>query len=43
LTEFFPELLRRFDVEVLGEKLDFHPSIAFRGLNTLNVRLHPYG
>jgi pimeloyl-[acyl-carrier protein] synthase len=41
LTEFFPELLRRFDVEVLDDKLDFHPSIAFRGLNTLNVRLHP--
>ncbi|HTT83797.1 MAG TPA: cytochrome P450 [Rhizomicrobium sp.] len=43
LVEFFPELLRRFDIEVLDEKLDFHPSIAFRGLNTLNLRLHPRG
>lgn len=40
LTEFFPELLRRFDVEILDQKLDFHSSISFRGLNTLHVRLH---
>jgi pimeloyl-[acyl-carrier protein] synthase len=39
LTEFFAEFFRRFDVTVLDDKLDFHSSIAFRGLNTLNVRL----
>jgi pimeloyl-[acyl-carrier protein] synthase len=39
LVEFFPELLRRFDVELVDEKLDFHPSIAFRGLNSLHLRL----
>jgi pimeloyl-[acyl-carrier protein] synthase len=43
LIEFFPELLRRYDVEVLDERLDWHPSIAFRGLNSLNLRLHPRG
>ncbi|HLY56666.1 MAG TPA: cytochrome P450 [Stellaceae bacterium] len=41
LVEFFPELLRRYDVEVLDRHLDWHPSIAFRGLNSLHVRLHP--
>lgn len=39
LTEFFPEFLRRFDVEVLDNKLDFNSSISFRGLNTLNLKL----
>jgi cytochrome P450 len=39
LVEFFPELTRRFDVELVDEKLDFHPSIAFRGLNSLHLRL----
>ncbi len=41
LVEFFPELLRRFDIEIVDEKLDFHPSIAFRGLNSLHLRLRP--
>jgi pimeloyl-[acyl-carrier protein] synthase len=39
LTEFFPEFLRRFDVEILDKDLDFNSSISFRGLNTLNVKL----
>jgi pimeloyl-[acyl-carrier protein] synthase len=39
LGEFFQEFFRRFDVEILDSRLDFHSSIAFRGLNTLNVRL----
>jgi pimeloyl-[acyl-carrier protein] synthase len=41
LSEFFPELLARFDVEMLDEELDFGPTMAFRGLESLNVRLHP--
>jgi cytochrome P450 len=41
LAEFFPELLRRFDLELLDDRLDFQPALAFRGLNTLNLRLSP--
>ncbi|HLY58222.1 MAG TPA: cytochrome P450 [Stellaceae bacterium] len=41
LTEFFPELVRRFDPELLDERLDFGLSVSFRGLETLNLRLHP--
>jgi pimeloyl-[acyl-carrier protein] synthase len=41
LGEFFPELVRRFDVELLDKRLDFSPVMSFRGLETLHVRLHP--
>ena len=41
LTEFFPELLRRFDMEVLDQRLDFTPALAFRGLKSLRIRVHP--
>jgi cytochrome P450 len=41
LAEFFPELVRRFDLELLDTKLDFGPTMGFRGLDTLNLRLHP--
>jgi pimeloyl-[acyl-carrier protein] synthase len=41
LSEFFPELLARFDIEMLDKELDFGPTMAFRGLESLNVRLHP--
>jgi pimeloyl-[acyl-carrier protein] synthase len=41
LGEFFPELVRRFDVELLDKRLDFSPVMSFRGLDTLHIRLHP--
>lgn len=41
LAEFFPELVRRFDLELLDKKLNFGPTMGFRGLDTLNLRLHP--
>lgn len=41
LGEFFPEFLRRFDAEVLDERLNFGLSLSFRGLETLNLRLTP--
>lgn len=42
LTEFFGELVKRFEgAELLDEKLDFMPQIAFRGLNQLKVRMKP--
>ena len=41
LAEFFPELVRRFDLELLDTKLDFGPTPMFRGLNSLHMRLHP--
>ena len=41
LTEFFPPFLERFDVELLDDELKFAPSVAFRGLTSLMVRLHP--
>jgi len=41
LGEFFPELVRRFDLELLDERLNFGPTLGFRGLETLNLRLHP--
>lgn len=41
LSEFFPAFLNRFDVEILDETLDYAPGAAFRGLASLNVRLHP--
>lgn len=41
LAEFFPELVRRFDLELLDQRLSFGPIMGFRGLDTLNLRLHP--
>ena len=41
LGEFFPELVRRFDLELLDTRLDFGPTPMFRGLNSLRMRLHP--
>ena len=41
LTEFFPSFLSRFEPEMLDAELDFGPSLAFRGLETLRLRLHP--
>jgi cytochrome P450 len=41
LGEFFPEWVKRFDVELLDKQLDFSPVMSFRGLETLNVRLTP--
>jgi pimeloyl-[acyl-carrier protein] synthase len=41
LGEFFPEWVRRFDVELLDERLNFGPTMAFRGLETLNLRVRP--
>jgi cytochrome P450 PksS len=40
LSEFFPEFLRRFDPEMVEDRLDFATPLAFRGLNTLRLRLH---
>lgn len=40
LTEFFPAFLDRFEPEMLDAELDFGPSLAFRGLETLRLRLH---
>jgi len=40
LCEFFPEFFARFpDAKVLDERLDFQPSLSFRGLNSLHMRL----
>jgi pimeloyl-[acyl-carrier protein] synthase len=41
LAEFFPELVRRFDIELRDKRLDFSPVMSFRGLETLHVRLIP--
>lgn len=41
LGEFFPEFLRRFDAEVLDERLNFGLSLSFRGLESLRLRLIP--
>ena len=41
LGEFFPELVRRFEPEMLDRHLDFATTLGFRGLNTLHVRLRP--
>jgi pimeloyl-[acyl-carrier protein] synthase len=41
LTEFFPSFLARFEPEMLSAELDFGPSLAFRGLESLRLRLHP--
>jgi pimeloyl-[acyl-carrier protein] synthase len=42
LGEFFPEVLRRFEPELLDKRLDFGLSLSFRGVETLNMRLTPY-
>ena len=41
LAEFFPELVRRFDIEMLEKVLHFGPTMGFRGLDTLRLKLHP--
>ena len=41
LAEFFPELVRRFDIELLDRRLEFSPVMSFRGLERLHVRFHP--
>jgi pimeloyl-[acyl-carrier protein] synthase len=41
LGEFFPEALRRFDLEMLDKRLDFGLSLSFRGVETLHLRLTP--
>ncbi len=41
LAEFFPEFVRRFDFEMLDPKLHFGPTMGFRGLEKLRLRLHP--
>ena len=44
LTVFFDELVKRFEgAELLDQKLDFMPQIAFRGLYQLNVRMKRRG
>ena len=44
LVEFFGELVKRFEsAELLDDKLDFMPQIAFRGLYQLNVRMKQRG
>jgi hypothetical protein len=40
LEEFFKALVQRFDgIEVLDDRPDWHTSLAFRGLRSLNTRL----
>lgn len=42
LSEFFPALSRTVGrIEVLDRQLDWSPGLSFRGLHTLNVKLHP--
>ncbi len=42
LEEFFKALVQRFDgIELLDDRLDWHTSLAFRGLRSLNTRLIP--
>jgi hypothetical protein len=36
----FPELLRRYEPEMLDERLNFGHSLGFRGVEALNIRLH---
>jgi pimeloyl-[acyl-carrier protein] synthase len=40
LNEFFPRFLERFDVEVLDKELNYAAPVAFRGLQSLTVKLH---
>ena len=39
LSEFFPALVQRFDIELPDDRLDFSGALGFRGLETLNVRM----
>jgi cytochrome P450 len=39
LTEFFPQLVRRFDIAVESSQLEFSSNFAVRSLKTLSVRL----
>jgi pimeloyl-[acyl-carrier protein] synthase len=42
MQEFFAELVRRFDgIELQDEDLQWHSSLAFRGLRSLKLRLIP--
>jgi cytochrome P450 len=42
LSEFFPELVRRFDrIEVTERELQFSGAMAFRGPEQIHMRLHP--
>lgn len=41
LGEFFPEMFRRFDVEILDDDLKWWPVLSQRGLESLNVKLTP--
>ncbi|MET0660960.1 MAG: cytochrome P450 [Steroidobacteraceae bacterium] len=41
LGEFLPALVRRFDIEILDEPLQFTNHLVQRGLARLNVRLYP--
>lgn len=41
LGEYFDELLDRYDVTLLDDTLDFGPALAFRGVESLHVRLTP--
>jgi len=41
LGEFFPEFVRRFDFELLDERLRFGPAMGFRGLESLPMRVTP--
>jgi cytochrome P450 len=43
LGEFFPELVRRFDLQPLDERLNFGPTMGFRGLDSLRMALRPRG
>ena len=40
LAEFFPEMLRRYEPELVEDRLNFGHSLGFRGVETLNIRLH---
>jgi cytochrome P450 len=41
LSEFFDELLGRYDLDLLDDRLIFGPALAFRGVESLNIRFSP--
>lgn len=41
LGEFFPALIHRFNIALVEDELDFAPTMAFRGLESMMVRLTP--
>jgi cytochrome P450 len=41
LSELLPEMFRRFDVDLLDEKLHFAPQLSQRGLDHMRVRFTP--